>query len=177
MMRRARLALAGGSALGVVVLLLAGFVWPDVDREVDLGRVEAFAPGSVTSFYRPVGGEGFRLLAPGETVENTCTRYNGAYPQRLSGTVIHVVRLGDGEIRAFSGRSPHLWDMVPWLPDFSYNGSLGWFREPCHAETFAMDGTRVYGPTPRDLDRFALRIEDGRVFVDVTDVTEGERGR
>lgn len=176
-MRRALLALAGASALGVTALLLAGFFWPDVDREVDLGRVESFAPGTVTSFYRPVDGDGFRLLAPGETVENTCTIHNWSYPQRLSGTVIHVVRLEDGEFRGLSGRSPHLGEMVPWRPDSLWEGVVGWFREPCHGDTYALDGTRVFGPAPRDLDRFDLRIDDGHVVVDVTAVTEGARTR
>ncbi len=173
-MRSALLALMGAAALGVVALLLVGFVWPDVDREVDLGRVESFAPGSVTSFYVLPGRTEFRMLAPGEVVGYSCNRSSGEW-QRLAGEVIHLVRFEDGDFRALSGRSPHLGEMVPWRPDFSWEGTFGWFREPCHGDTYAMDGMRVFGPAPRDLDRFDIRIEDGVVWVDVTAVTRGVR--
>jgi len=165
-MRRALLALTGASALGVLVLLLGGFVWPDVDHEFELGRAEDFAPGSVTSFYLPPDRAAIRTLLPDEVIGDGC---------RTPGTILHLVRLEDGSLLALWGRSTHLGQMLPWRPDFSFDGSLGWFRDPCQASTFAMDGTRVFGPAPRDLDRFALRIEEGRVLVDVTDVTEGDR--
>ena len=105
----------------------------------------------------------------------SCGRIAGAYIGGSAGIVIHLVRLEDGSFLAHSGRSTHLGRMVVWLPDRLYEGHQGVFEEPCHSERWAIDGTRVYGPAPRDLDRFALRIEDGRVIVDTNDVTEGER--
>lgn len=174
MMRRTLLALAAAGALGTVGLLLVGFVWPDVDPRVNLGRVEAFAPGTVTSFYiREIGGE-IQPLKPGESVGGCGAVYSRSY-RRLSGEVIHLAHLEDGSLIALSGRSTRLGGMVPWLPDFSYEGEFGWFREVC-GSTWAMDGTRVFGPAPRDLDRFHLEIRDGRVVVDLTRVTPGEWG-
>lgn len=89
--------------------------------------------------------------------------------------MIHLVRDEEGAFVAFSGTSSHLGGMVPWYPERQYESLVGVFMEPCHNETWARDGTRVFGPAPRDLDRFALRLDDGRVIVDPTDVTEGDR--
>lgn len=174
-MRRALLGLMGAVALGSVGVLLAGFVWPSVSSEVELGRVEAFPRGSFTSFYRQHGAEDFRRLESEEVVGMSCGGIAGAYIGGSAGIVIHVVRLEDGSFLAHSGRSTHLGRMVVWLPDRQYEGADGVFEEPCHGEKWTMDGTRIFGPAPRDLDRFGLRIEDDRVIVDTNDVTEGER--
>src|SRR5690606_20127127 len=103
-MRRALFVLAGASALGVMGLLLAGFMWPDVKREVNLGAVEAFAPGTVTSYYIPPADGSLRQLEPGEIVESGCPNFATGEWRGLAGTVIHLVRLGDGELRALSGQ-------------------------------------------------------------------------
>jgi hypothetical protein len=166
-MRRVLLGAMGAVALGAVGVLLAGFMWPDVDSEVDLGPVEAFARDSVTSFYLPHGSQEFRQLNDGELLGT------GWLP---SGMIIHLVRREDGSFVAFDGIAARLdSEQVRWRPEFSWEGSQGWFRTPGSGSTFSMEGTRVFGPAPRDLDRFGLRIEDGRVIVDTQDVTEGYR--
>lgn len=171
-MRRALLGLAGAVALGAVGVLLAGFVWPGPPAsEMKLGRVEAFPLGSVTSFYAEGIGEPWRRLAPGEGVETDCLRDSSAGHRRLTGVVVHLVRSEDDSFRALSGQSTHLGEMVAWLPDFFWEGQRGWFHEPCHGDTYALDGSRIFGPAPRGLDGFEVRIEDGMVIVDPTDVT------
>ena|SRR5688572_6030345 len=53
---------------------------------------------------------------------------------------------------------------VSWLPDFRFvdpetqQDKPGWFRGRCSGSTFDMEGRRVFGPSPRDLDQFPLRI-------------------
>ncbi len=43
------------------------------------------------------------------------------------------------------------------------------FFNPCHGEQYALDGTWLWGASPRGLDRFAVTVdEDDRVVVDVT---------
>ncbi|MGW8271819.1 MAG: QcrA and Rieske domain-containing protein [Thermodesulfovibrionales bacterium] len=39
------------------------------------------------------------------------------------------------------------------------------FECPCHASVFAPDGTVLYGPAPRPLDRLPSKVEDGILFV------------
>lgn len=58
----ALLALASVVALGAFVVLLAGFVWPDPETDINLGPAEAFPRGSVTSFYLPHGSAERRVL-------------------------------------------------------------------------------------------------------------------
>lgn len=42
------------------------------------------------------------------------------------------------------------------------------FWNPCHGESYALDGCKLGGPSPRGLDRFAVDVsDDGRVIVDV----------
>ena len=168
--QRVLLGLAAVVALGAAGALLVGFVWPEGGTEFDLGPVESFAPGTVSSFY----------VAPGSDEVESFESYEHLGPEvpvncRLGGTLIHVVRLEDGTFLALWGRSPHLGQVLPWRPEFIFDGRPGWFRDPCQGSTFEMDGTRFYGPSPRDMDRFRLWIEDGRVHVDIADVTEGYR--
>ena len=42
------------------------------------------------------------------------------------------------------------------------------FSDPCHGATFALDGTHLFGPSPRDLDRYRVEIRSGRIIVDTT---------
>lgn len=50
---------------------------------------------------------------------------------------------------------------VRWDPDGKFPRSdpqyHGVFREPCAGSVFDRDGTRLFGPAPRDLDRFPWR--------------------
>ena len=62
---------------------------------------------------------------------------------------------------------------MPYRPDFVWDGRPGWFRNPCHGETYDMAGQRVFGPSPRDLDRLALEIRDGAVYVNPNAITRG----
>lgn len=55
---------------------------------------------------------------------------------------------------------------VPWRPDFEFMGYKGWFRNPCHAQTYDIDGRCFSGPCLRGLDRFPVTVPDGRVLVD-----------
>lgn len=160
---------AGGVLLGAMGVT---FLWPDApvtDRPVVLGDAEAFTPGSVTTFRLDVRADAPVVLPADAPHTRECVRDG-------QGIVLHLVRLPEGEFIALSAKSPHLGETVPWLADFEYGGTRGWFRELCHGETFAMDGTRVFGPAPRGLDRYEVDIEDGRVVVDPGRLTEGASG-
>jgi cytochrome b6-f complex iron-sulfur subunit/menaquinol-cytochrome c reductase iron-sulfur subunit len=62
------------------------------------------------------------------------------------------------DVVAFSAVCPHL--------GCSVNSADAGFACPCHTSAFEMDGKRKSGPSPRDLDRLATRIEEGHVAVD-----------
>lgn len=73
---------------------------------------------------------------------------------------VWLVRDGD-EVRAFSAVCPHLGCSVNAAPEAG-----GGFACPCHTSSFDKNGKRTSGPSPRDLDTLATRIEDGVVAVD-----------
>ena len=52
---------------------------------------------------------------------------------------------------------------------------MGWFRNPCRGTMYSMAGQRACGPSPRGLDRLAVEIRDGGVFVDLRAITSGAR--
>lgn len=86
---------------------------------------------------------------------------------------VHLVRLDSGEILALWDKDPHLGCRVPWDPWFSFMGRTGWFRNPCHAETYDLTGACFFGPCPRGLDRFPVMTLGEDVFVDFGTVIEG----
>ncbi len=72
----------------------------------------------------------------------------------------YVVRLADGGFLALYQRCTHLGCAVPWNPE------QGKFVCPCHGSAFEQDGQVLNTPAPRPLDRFAVTITDGQVYVD-----------
>lgn len=80
-----------------------------------------------------------------------------------------VVRLEGGEVIALSevdprrpnGRICH----VGWQPDFEFAGRAGYFRDPCGNSAYLPDGTRIYGPSPRSMDRYEVSIQGDAILV------------
>ena len=131
------IALLGGGAFFVALALI--FAWPSAERaRFELGPAEEYPIGSVT------------------TIED------GNF---------HLVRLSEEMFIALSWVDPHLGCTVPWRPGFVWpdpatgEPKQGWFRNPCHGETYDTTGRRIFGPSPRDLDRFPVSIANGRVIV------------
>lgn len=66
-----------------------------------------------------------------------------------------------GGLLALYQKCPHLGCTVPYRPEFSYEGTRGWFRCPCHGSTYTKaGGVRVVGPSPRPMDVFPLEVND-----------------
>ena len=71
-------------------------------------------------------------------------------------------------------KCPHLGCTVPWRGTFSFQGSEGWYRCPCHASTYTKTGIRVFGPAPRSMDTMAIEIDDaGNITVQTGSITPG----
>ena len=68
-----------------------------------------------------------------------------------------------------------------WRPTFRFQAPLrvrtgdpGWFRNPCHGETYTKAGLRVFGPQPRSLDTMEVIVRsDGSVVVYPERITLG----
>jgi cytochrome b6-f complex iron-sulfur subunit/menaquinol-cytochrome c reductase iron-sulfur subunit len=72
-----------------------------------------------------------------------------------------------GAVQAWSVVCPHLGCAV----DRSA-GAPG-FQCPCHDSSFGPEGRRLTGPSPRDLDALATRVEDGVVWVEFKRFQQG----
>jgi cytochrome b6-f complex iron-sulfur subunit len=75
-----------------------------------------------------------------------------------TGIPLVLIPRSDEEVVALEKKCPHLGCMVELDKDEMIC--------PCHGARFTLDGARVFGPSPRDLKRFAVEIRpDGHVFV------------
>jgi menaquinol-cytochrome c reductase iron-sulfur subunit len=72
-----------------------------------------------------------------------------------------------GAVQAWSVTCPHLGCAV------DRRASAPGFNCPCHDSSFDADGRRLNGPSPRDLDALATKIEDGFVHVDFQRFRQG----
>ena len=77
------------------------------------------------------------------------------------GNDLLIVRLGEGEIRAFSVICTHLGCRVQW------DQGEGNFLCPCHVGRFDTSGKVIAGPPPSPLPSFGVRIDHDKVFVTV----------
>jgi cytochrome b6-f complex iron-sulfur subunit len=71
------------------------------------------------------------------------------------------------QFMALYQRCVHLGCRVPWCT------SSQWFECPCHGSRYNQWGEYQFGPAPRGLDRFALRVDRDQVVVDTSKVITG----
>jgi nitrite reductase/ring-hydroxylating ferredoxin subunit len=86
---------------------------------------------------------------------------------------LYLVKLESGEILALSQKDPHLGCTVPFGPEYTFEGKTGWFRNPCHGETYDLRGVCYDGPCRRGLDRYETVIVGGKVQVNTANLIEG----
>lgn len=93
----------------------------------------------------------------------------------------YVVLLPSGETIALSEQDPR---QVPgaatecsidWRSDFIFEGKTGWFRGRCSGSTFMVNGALVFGPSPRSMDRYAVEVKNGDVWVNTRHVLQCRR--
>ena len=137
-------ALAAALVSGAAFLaVLVSFSWPEAD----------------------VGSPSARIYA------GTADQFEVGQPVTFVEGKFHLVKQEDGSFIALYWKDPHLGCTVPWREGFKFvdprNGArvTGWFRNPCHGETYDAYGVRVFGPAPRDLDQFPVEIVGDKVYV------------
>ena len=77
----------------------------------------------------------------------------------ISEKAVYVTKDSHGQLRVLTSICPHLGCTVPW------NKEKDQFVCPCHAATFAADGTRVSGPSLRGMDSLETSVQDGQLLV------------
>ncbi len=88
------------------------------------------------------------------------------YPPGPIGAVWLVPQTGDGRpSHCLQTVCPHLGCSI------EYDIDRDVFHCPCHASDFALDGTRITGPSPRDMDALDCRVskadKEGRSWIEV----------
>jgi hypothetical protein len=92
----------------------------------------------------------------------------------------YLVRLEDGEFVALYDRDTdpaarRNGCRISWQPPEAAEGGEGVFRGDCNESAWAIDGTLLNGPSPRDMDRLDVDVDDdGSVSVDTAHLICGE---
>ncbi len=81
---------------------------------------------------------------------------------------VYIVRAKEGYFYALSAVCTHLGCITNWKPE------EGIVACPCHGSKFDREGTKIDGPAPRSLPRFAMSLDDqGQLVID-TSTTVGD---
>jgi len=88
--------------------------------------------------------------------------------------ILHVVTDLQGDTTVLLGRDPRSGCALYWYPDYEWEGRVGWFRDQCAGSLYSRDGTKVWGPSARNMDRLKSSIRDGHLVVDLDRLVRGE---
>jgi hypothetical protein len=101
-------------------------------------------------------------------------------PVQYSRYHVYLVRASDTAegsptVHAFSDVSPWMGCAIQWEPDRVFGGSgtdspvqVGVFTDVCAGGVFSVDGSYLYGPSPSNLNEFAVTVgPNGTVTVDL----------
>lgn len=82
---------------------------------------------------------------------------------------LEVVRDAAGNFTVFYARSTRQEEAIlaPRTCLVEWDDSLGKFLELCGGSQWNLDGTYFAGPAPRNLDRFPVHIQDGKLYIDL----------
>jgi nitrite reductase/ring-hydroxylating ferredoxin subunit len=89
-------------------------------------------------------------------------------PVRVTEHRFWLVRLESDEVVALHSTDPYMGCSIVWHPSFELRGRTGWFSNPCHSPKYDLTGRCFDGPCIRGMDRFPVRVERGRVEVNVS---------
>lgn len=79
----------------------------------------------------------------------------------LVARAVYVWRPGPDDVVVYSRACTDLGCPLAW------DDGSGWFLCPCHGGMFAADGQRVAGPPARSMDRYAVRVSEGVLEIDL----------
>lgn len=152
-----------GAFLGLNGISYLAFLWPRLSggfgSDIDVGditelRAEVFlADGSILPKFVP---EARAYIVPFAETDISRSQFEG----------LPVVV---GGLTALFQRCVHLGCRVPWCET-----SQG-FECPCHGSKYNFAGEYEAGPAPRNLDRFALENQEGRLIVKTGTILQTSR--
>ena len=80
-----------------------------------------------------------------------------------------LVRDSAGTIRAFVGEDPRNGCVLRWRPDIQ----SGLLYDPCHGSLYDRQGHVAGGPSPWDLNEWAVQVRAERVLIDPSKILTG----
>jgi hypothetical protein len=86
---------------------------------------------------------------------------------------VWVTLFENGDATAFSTKDPASGCRVAWLVSSPLPEYPRAYRDPCRGGTYTGEGVAVFGPTPRNLDSYAIRVEATRIIVELETLREG----
>lgn len=135
------------------------YLWPDLrggfGAELDAGDVEEIL-SSIESEQAPYE------FSAGRTY---LVKYDPE--QDTEGEYTEITNDGQAPVLALFWTCVHLGCKVPWCD------SSQWLECGCHGSKYNRWGEYQDGPAPRGLDRFNVRVADGRVMVDTSEIVTG----
>lgn len=134
------------------------FLWPDLrggfGAEIELPDSEEAVLAFIENNQEPYE------FAPGRA-------YVVAYDPALDPAGEYADITENSQVMALYWRCVHLGCKVPWCQ------TSQWLECPCHGSRYNRWGEWQGGPAARGLDRFPVRVEDGRVFVNTGEIITG----
>ncbi|HEX2911821.1 MAG TPA: Rieske (2Fe-2S) protein [Chloroflexia bacterium] len=140
----------GGVGVIIAAVPIAGFIFGEVFK-------------SKPEVWREVGA--LDEFKPGKTVEVTFTNSNPLpWGGGVTKSAAWLQRSEDGSILVFSINCTHLGCPVDWVE------AAKLFLCPCHGGVYYQNGNVAAGPPPRGLIRYQVRIRDGKVEIETSNV-------
>jgi Rieske Fe-S protein len=137
------------------LLLSAGVLFSAIPF---LGTLLAKPSAGTKEDYLGIGPVG--ALKAGEPVSLTFTEVQQeAYVRQTVVRNVWAVKETSGDVVVFSPVCPHLGCQYTW------DAASRHFVCPCHASVWQIDGKRIGGPTPRNLDTLPSKVENGTLMV------------
>ncbi len=85
------------------------------------------------------------------------------WERTVNSLTVFVTRFTDNEVQVLSSRCTHLSCRVNW------DDETHTYDCPCHDASFGPKGEVLSGPPPRPLDAYPTKIEDGILFMHLTE--------
>jgi hypothetical protein len=128
------------------------------------GTVALIVVGLVAA--RPTGPNVDGITVPGWVTVADVDELQTDQPLRIYEQKLWLVKLDSGEMVALSQKG-YRGCTVGWRTDFTVDGVKGWFRDPCQGVTYDLNGYKLYGPAPRGMDQYEVKIVNREVQVRV----------
>jgi cytochrome b6-f complex iron-sulfur subunit len=147
--RRRFLTTVGNSAIGIAALGSLGVTFEFLSPNVLLEIPARFTDGTV------------------EGMQPNTVVFNPEYR-------VFIFRDPQGFFYALSAVCTHLGCTANWKTEGVPDHPEGVIACPCHGSVFSKTGEVISGPAPRHLDRFRMRLEDGKLVVDTAETVNEE---